>query len=37
MSSVHRNHRTTRQARRWGVVIGTATAAAADRGTVIAR
>jgi hypothetical protein len=29
MSSVHRNHRTTRQARRWGVGIGTATAAAA--------
>jgi hypothetical protein len=29
MSSVHRNHRTTRQARRWGVVIGTAAAAAA--------
>jgi hypothetical protein len=29
MSSVHRNHRATRQARRWGVGIGTATAAAA--------
>jgi hypothetical protein len=29
MSSVHRNHRTTRQARRWGVSIGTAAAAAA--------
>jgi hypothetical protein len=28
MSSVHRNHRTTRQVRRWGVVIGTAAAAA---------
>jgi hypothetical protein len=29
MSSVHRNHRTTRQARRWGVVIGAVAAAAA--------
>jgi hypothetical protein len=28
MSSVHRNHRTTRQARRWGVAIGTAAAVA---------
>jgi hypothetical protein len=29
MSSVHRNHRTTRRARRWGVVIGTVAAVAA--------
>jgi hypothetical protein len=36
MSSVHRNHRATRQARRWGVGVGTAAAAAAMIGMGIA-